>query len=246
MSRRDQWPWVVSAVSAILVVAGGSWLLRRPAGLPKPDGPGRTLAIQLARPGGEDRALQDEAILRDPRPLFLPTAQNAALPDPRREAGGALFELDRVADEPGDADSLVVRGLPPVASLNGRPASSATGADALGVGQVEVGVVGFGREARSVEPIVPRGGFLQVVSASSGVTLLAEPLGPGLAPAGGKVWEPLELFAVVDAAGLAAPLALVSSSNVDEIDGHFRRILDQVFRIGERLPPGFFRVVVGP
>jgi len=67
-----------------------------------------------------------------------------------------------------------------------------------------------------------------------------------LGPAGGKAWEPLELFAAVDAAGLAAPLVVVSTSTVDEIDAHFRRILAQDFRVGERLPPGFFRLIVGP
>lgn len=246
MTRREQLSWAAYAASALIVVAAAAWFLRGPPAIPKADAPSGPLAIQLARPGGGDQVLRDEAILRDPRPLFLPTAFNAALPEPRREAGRALFELDRAAEEPGEADAALVRGLPPVAMLNGRPAGSATGTDALAVGQGEVGAAGLGRGDRRVDPLPPRGGFLQVVSATNGTTVLVEALPPALSPAGGKVWEPLELFAAVDAGGLAAPLAVVSSSTIDEVDVHFRRILDQVFRIGERLPPGFFRVVVGP
>jgi hypothetical protein len=56
----------------------------------------------------------------------------------------------------------------------------------------------------------------------------------------------MELFAAVDAAGLAAPLLVTEGSRVDEVDAHFRKMLAQTYRIGERLPPGFYRIVVGP
>jgi hypothetical protein len=200
----------------------------------------------MARPGGGDVVLQDEAVLRDPRPLFLPTRLNASLPEPRREAGQVLFELDRLADEPAEADAAIVRDLPPVAVLNGRSASAAGAVDTLVATQGEVGVAGLGRGGRVVDPLPVRGGFLQVVSTATGSTVLSESLASSLAPAGGKVWEPLELLAIVDAGGLAVPLAILNSSTVDEVDAHFRRILAEVFRIGERLPPGFFRLVVGP
>jgi hypothetical protein len=47
-------------------------------------------------------------------------------------------------------------------------------------------------------------------------------------------------------AGLAGPLVVTESSRVEEVDVHFRRQLRQVFRLGERLAPGVYRVVVGP
>jgi len=245
MKLRGKLPWAVSACVALLIVAGAAWLLRRPLTPSEAPPVARPLSLQLARPGAEDGVLREEAILRDPRPLFLPTDLNSALPEPRREAGRTLFELDRAGDEPGETDAAVVRDLPPVASINGRSPASARGTDAL-AGPVEVGVVGLGRGGRVVEPLPARGGFLQVVSAVTGATMLAEVLPTVLGPAGGKAWEPLELFAAVDAAGLAAPLVVVSTSTVDEIDAHFRRILAQDFRVGERLPPGFFRLIVGP
>lgn len=247
MSRSEKLVWVVSASVALGLLAGLLWLLRAPPRAGSPGGKSSApLAVELARPGGGDGVLQDEAVLRDPRPLFLPTRLNASMAEPRREAGKALFELDRVADDPRETEAAIVRELPPVAILNGRSASTAAATDALAVSQGEVGVTGIGRGARGIEPLAPRGGFLQAVSTASGSTVLAETLASSLAPSGGKAWEPLELLAVVDAGGLAVPLVVLNSSTVDEVDLHFRRILSDVFRIGERLPPGFFRLVVGP
>lgn len=247
MSRPEKLVWAVCASLALGVLAGLLWLLRAPPTARAPVGmPSSPLSVELARPDGGDGVLQDEAILRDPRPLFLPTRLNASLTEPRREAGKALFEPDRVADAPRETDAAIVRELPPVAVLNGRSASTAAATDALAAIQGEVGVTGIGRGARGIEPLALRGGFLEAVSTASGSTVLAETLALSLAPAAGKAWEPLELLAVVDAGGLAVPLVVLTSSTVDEVDLHFRRILSDVFRIGERLPPGFFRLVVGP
>ena len=246
MPRSERWLWLVSAAVAAAFVTGAAVLLRFPPSVPPALASAGPVTVQIARPGVGDGQLQEEAVLRDPRPLFLPTRFNATPAEPRREAGRTLFDLDRASDEPGESDATIVRGLPPVAVLNRRPADKASSLDALAPSQGEVGVVGLGRGERGVQPLPPRGGYLQVFSAASGAIVLAEALAPGLAPAGSKDWEPLELFAAVDAAGLASPLVLVSSSTVEEVDAHFRRILGQVFRVGERLPPGFFRLVVGP
>ena len=247
MSRRERLVWVLSAAGGFAALAGFVWMLTAPP--PKPAAAGSLTApvsVEMSRPGGGDGVLQDEAVLRDPRPLFLPTRLNASPPEPRREAGKALFELDRVANDPGESETAIVRDLPPVANVNGKSASAAVAADALSTSQGEVGVTGIGRGARAIEPLAARGGFVQVVSTSTGATVFAESLALSLSPAGGKAWEPLELLALVDAGGLAVPLVLLNSSTVDEVDAHFRRILSDVFRIGDRLPPGFFRLVVGP
>jgi hypothetical protein len=246
MPRGERWVWVFSGAASAALVAGAAALLRFPPSVPPAPAGAGSVVVQIARPEMGDGLLQDEAVLRDPRPLFLPTRFNASPMEPRREAGRTLFDLDRAAEEPGETDTSIVRELSPVAVLNGRPAGEASGLDALAPSQSEVGVVGLGRGEKTVQPLRQRGGYLQVFSAATGAMVLAEALAPGLAPAGGKDWEPMELFAVVDAAGLASPLVLVSSSTVDEVDAHFRRILGQVFRVGERLPPGFFRLVVGP
>ena len=109
-----------------------------------------------------------------------------------------------------------------------------------------VAPVGFGREERRVRPEAARGGLLEVIAAGTGERVLTAELPEALVPPGGKAWEPLELLAIVDVAGLAGPLVVTESSRVEEVDAHFRRQLRQVFRLGERLAPGVYRVVVGP
>jgi hypothetical protein len=60
------------------------------------------------------------------------------------------------------------------------------------------------------------------------------------------MWAPLEFLATVEAAGLVAPLTLTGRSGVDEVDAFFRNYLVRTFRLGERLPPGFYRITVSP
>lgn len=239
--------WVLAAVGATTVVAGLLILFQPPPG-------GRGLVIeakanrgvQMARPTEEDHVLKDEALIRDLRPLFLPTEFNAALPEPRREPGRTILDEQRPRWDFPEGELALNRDLPAAATLNRRPAERATASDVLESGEVGLGMIGFGRNKPTIDALAPRGGFLEVVAVSTGQRVLVESLPPELGPGGGKPWEPMELFAAVDVAGLASPLVVTEGSRVDEVDAHFRRILSQGYRIGERLPPGFYRVVVGP
>jgi hypothetical protein len=200
----------------------------------------------MARPTDDDRVLKDEAMIRDLRPLFLPTRFNAALAEPRREPGRTILDDEKPRREFSDAELSLTRDLPPVATLNARPADKALATDVLANGESGVGLEGIGRGPRIVEPLKARGGYIEVVRVETGRSVLADSLPVTLGPVGGKAWEPMELFAAVDAAGLAAPLLVTEGSRVDEVDAHFRKMLAQTYRIGERLPPGFYRIVVGP
>lgn len=240
-----QWSLVAFLAAGLL---GAFVLVFRlpPAARPAAAGTGQTAPLQLARPAGNDDVLKDEALIRDLRPLFLPTAYNAALAEPRREPGRTILDEDRMHPDFKESEPGFARELAPVATLNGRAADQARGNDALAVTVGEVGLIGIGRGVRRVEPLAPRGGFVEVVVAASGKSVLAQPLPESMAPVGGKAWEPMEFFAAVDATGLAAPLVVTVGSRVEEVDVHFKKVLAQVFRIGDRLPPGFYRVVVGP
>ncbi|MBI5689153.1 MAG: hypothetical protein HZC55_03575 [Verrucomicrobia bacterium] len=190
--------------------------------------------------------LKAEAEMRDLRPLFLPTKFNVALAEPRREPGRTLLDEERPTWAFIETDPGLGRELPPVATLNGKPADKAQPTDTLASAMAGVGLVGFGRADRKVAPAPARAGFLEVVAVSTGRTVLAEPLPASMAAPAGKPWEPLELFATIDAAGLAAPLVVTEGSRVEDVDVHFKKALAQTYRIGERLSPGFYRIVVGP
>jgi hypothetical protein len=155
--------------------------------------------------------------------------------------GLAQFVEDRLP-----AARLGRGGSPPVATLGGRAAERAEPRLTLEADGTGVAPVGFGREERRVRPEAARGGLLEVIAAGTGERVLTAELPEALVPPVGKAWEPLELLAIVDVAGLAGPLVVTESSRVEEVDAHFRRQLRQVFRLGERLAPGVYRVVVGP
>lgn len=238
--------WVLAAVVAATAVAGLLFLFQLPPAGRGPTGGRPAPAVQMARPTEEDHVLKDEALIRDLRPLFLPTEVNATLPEPRREPGRTILDEERPRWAFAEGELALSRDLPPMATLNRRPAERAAASDVLEAGDVGLGPAGIGRGKPAVDALGARGGFLEIVAVSTGRQVLVESLPPELGPGGGKPWEPMELFAAVDAAGLAAPLVVTEGSRVDEVDAHFRRILVQGYRIGERLPPGFYRVVVGP
>lgn len=239
--------WGVALVVAIAAVGVTARLFRLPQStgmvIDQKKGPP---GVQMARPTEADRVLKDEALIRDLRPLFLPTQFNSSLPEPRRDAGYTILDEERPRLEFTETELGIAKGLPPAATLNGRAAEKARGLDVLAPEDIAVGLTGFGRQERVVERLPARGGFVEVVAAATGERVLAEALPPTMGPAAGKAWEPMELFAAVDAAGLAVPLVVTEGSRVDEVDAHFRKVLAQTYRIGERLPPGFFRIVVGP
>ena len=238
--------WLPAALAGALVVGAGVLLIRDVDPLPVSGKRPAPAPVRLARAAEADGFLRDEASIRDLRPLFLPTPVNARAPEPRREAGRSLLDEDPVRLTYGEGEAGLLRVLPPVATLGGRPVERAEPRLVLEADGTEVAPVGFGREGRRVVPETARGGFLEVLAAGTGERVLAVELPETFAPPAGKTWEPLELLAIVDVAGLAAPLVVTESSRVEEVDVHFRRQLRQVFRLGERLAPGVYRVVVGP
>ena len=230
----------------MLVVGAILVLFRFPAPPPAPVLPPQKSAVQLARPGLADEVLRQETELRDLRPLFLPTTRNAALPEPKREPGRTSLDEEPPKWSFGDADLQVGREFPAVATLGGKPVEKAELADALSIESAEAPLQGFGRRGAEISPFVARGGFVEVVAARDGRQVLAETLPIGARPPGGKAWGPIELLATVDAAGLACPLIVTDGSRVEEADLHFRNYLVETFRIGARLAPGYYRVVVAP
>lgn len=244
--------WAIAAVGAGVALALVMVLFRFPA-VPEtlaPPVPSTREAVrsgvQIAKPDDSDAILRDEAQVRDLRPLFLPTEHNVSLPEPRREPGRTFLDSETLKLGFAEAELSVDRDLPPISMLNGKSVSEARPVDLLAGGTDAQALQGFGRDAVRLAPLEPRGGFVQVIASASGIEVMAEPLGGDARPPGEKAWEPVEFLAAVDAAGLSAPLVITTSSRVEEVDAHFRSFLARRYRIGDRLPPGFYRIIVGP
>jgi hypothetical protein len=65
-------------------------------------------------------------------------------------------------------------------------------------------------------------------------------------PAGQTEWQPAEFLVCVTAEGLLGRPVETVSSDVEDVDVFFRDYIEKTLRLGERLSPGMYRVVVGP
>jgi hypothetical protein len=261
--------WVWSGGGAALVAGLIVLLFSRPhLPAPAPVAPRARPAIELAE-RREKSALDDEATLLDPTPLFQPTRwntaqQSVAPPEPggtfrsyRVPANWSFVETDlklgraEAANAGGKAGSpaklLTSLDLPEPVTVPAKPAA------ALAAGLPGPLVVGFGRTDQPVPALPVHGATVEIVAAGTGRTALlphamaqVQALAAAARPPGGRSWQAMEFLATVDSAGLAAPLMMTTRSGVEEVDSYFQNFVARTLRVGERLTPGFYRIAVGP
>lgn len=241
---------LVAGAGAIFITVVLLILFRLPAppvSLPAPNHiPAPKAVVKMAKAGDSNRLLQEEAELRDLRPLFLPTERNAALPDPRLEPGRTFLDNETLKFSYPAAEANLSRDLPAVATIAGGSVSESIAANALGLGENELAVEGFGRGKVAVPVFKSRGGYVEVTDLKDGRKVWSEDLTVGAKPPSDKSWSPVEFIAAVDTVGLVSPLLVNEGSRVEEVDSHFRNYLARTYRIGDRLSPGFYRITVAP
>jgi len=237
---------LTALVAGVLLVVR---IVRLPAPPPRPPRPAAAATLNLARPGANqaDQILADEAELRDPTPLFLPTPRNASQLDAdagsRREPGETLPLI-----EPHllFSDTTFDIAFPDPYPEPEQPA------DVPDYGITRTPYALFGRLDLPIKPLPPRMAQVEVVETKTGRTLLALPLPPppGEPPPAlaATDWKPLEFLIALDVAGLVGSPALVQSSGSTAVDDFFSNYLVTNLRIGQRreLGAGFYLVRVGP
>lgn len=242
--RQDNALWI--AIAAALVLAGlilfGLTRIRLPevAGPApaKPSNSGSTIITRI----DADSNLSGSVALFDTKILFLPTALNnsdPALPSSfRREPDRALRPLPPHYTyreyEMGVA-------LPEAVEVPAEPVQ------AVRVGDMPNPYFAFGRINFPYTPLSPRLAMLEVVQARTGRLVLSAPLQARAAQKLPPVdWQPLEMLVAVEAGGMVGEPTVTSGSGFAEVDRYFRELLLQHFRIGARLPPGFYTLRIGP
>ena len=228
--------WVLSAIGAALLASSVLWLFRVTPTLNPPAQ--KSIARKTVTLVNElDQAVNDESVLLDPTPLFLPTKWNSTQRElASREPGGRFqgYDLPKLSF----AESELKLGLPsPIATPAG-PAEAVAADASLGV------LAGFGRTSLTLAPADARGAFVEIEVAATSRKILAQPI--SVAPPAKATWQPVEYAARVDVAGLVGPLVVTARSGVEEVDSYFANYLIRTLRVGERLPPGFYRITVGP
>ena len=201
---------VAAAAGALALVA--ALVLRAPS--PKP-------ASSVAGAGGRPApiafeplsgATGDEALLRDPTRLFLPTRWNAA----------QGVRPDRALREPGEAfagfgakfvfgENQAELALPSVVVVPEHPAAAIRPSD------WQAPFLGLGRTDAMVVPLPARTARLEVRFCRDGRQVVEQELAE-IVPFGAQDWQPLEFGVAVAAGGAIGAPALVTSSGVEVVD----------------------------
>ena len=228
--------WAIAFGGTAVVAGAVLMLFREPPAVRRPaEKSGVKRSVTLVN--DKDQVVTEESILLDPTALFLTTRWNATQREiPRREAGGMFQGYD--TPRHSFAENELKLGLP-------APIAIPTGAAEAVVVETSVSALsGLGRTDQPV-PIPPlRGGFLEIVAAASGRSVLAQAI-LELPPVSGP-WQPVEFMAAVDVSGLIGPLVVTSRSGLEEVDSFFSNYLIRTLRFGSRIGPGFYRIYVGP
>jgi hypothetical protein len=195
--------------------------------------------VQLA---GADSAagsqlLQERAQLMDPTPLFFPTEWNYGqepLNENLNKQPGRFFG-DFPPKPTIDEKTIATYGA-------GTPVVPEKLADVLTLG-VEAPFAGIGQvdHAKALLPI--RAGYLDINDLSNGQVVASHSLSGLVLPR--MDFAPVEFLLVIESGGLIGEPILSVGSGLEEVDNYFRTYLVKSYRVGLRLPPGRYRVVVG-
>lgn len=247
LHRADRRTWGAAVILAAVLVAGLVLLFRAPKRTIKAgEGPesesaqvGVSMGLTRLDPAAGDVLLNEEATLFDPTPLFLPTEWNASH---NTMPGNMMRDIGRTFED-----------YPPRLAFNEIgldlrfPATVAVPArttDALSMMGRQQPFSGMGRNDPVMAKMTNRGAKVEVMSVNDG--RLTMDLVVPVEQLAQNVWQPLEFLLAVDAAGLIGPPVLMVRSSDEQLDGIFQDLLVKTLRMGERLPPGVYRICVGP
>lgn len=188
--------------------------------------------------GAADQVLRERADLFDPTPLFFPTewnyGQRPLRERLRRQPGQAFGSFEPVytfAEQ--NMKSYGAETTPPPERLSDvlRQGNEAPFA---GIGQIDA--------PRSALP--ERAGFIEVRRVAGEESIISQELKSITPPR--LDYAPLEFLIIVGSAGVIGEPVLTSGSGWEEVDAFFLTSLVKTFRLGERLNPGRYRILVGP
>lgn len=235
---RGTWPAAAGLTLALAAAGGLLWWLLPVAPLPLP---GRTPTppfISIQKPGGAADMTMDQALLFDSAPLFLPTRWSTTLSGSRVGRPGG--------DDPFALFASEISATP--ASL--RPPAIPVG-DAVPAllpdrgGMDEFSAMGRDDPSAKVGALPPRGAAWEVRRADNGNLVLSGRVKSAIPEAGDLLWQPAEFWLMVNQAGpVGAPL-VASGTGSDSLDAALRSLIQSSEPVN-LLPPGYYRIVVGP
>lgn len=239
--KRRVWIGLIFA----LTVTGSWWIWSRAKQqtvvAAVPAGPTFVRLVSAGTAAG-DAVLREQSELFNPKPLFFPTewnyGQRPLRENLRRQPGEVFgsFEPNFIFSEQNikayGVETVTVPEKLADVFMQGNEAPFA------GMGQIDV----------QRPTLAGRSGFLEVKKLVDEKIVIAEALNGLVLPR--QDFGPLEYLVAVSSAGIVGdPILTVNSEweEVDEkVDAFFRTYLVKSSRLGERLSPGRYRVLVGP
>lgn len=186
--------------------------------------------------------VREQIELLDQQPLSMPTRWNAGaqpLPAELQRQPGEVFGMF----EPRLA--FAAERLEPVLGPKGGAPTDGRGGLRT-IGPMAGGWAGLARVDRPLERFPLREAAIEVRSFQPGVdqVVLRAPLADLPPAVRAHDWTPLEFAVAVEPAGLVGMPSLVVGSGIEDVDASVASFLVRNFRLGERLAPGFYRVIV--
>jgi hypothetical protein len=231
--------WVGLGCALGVIAAWWSWTRAKPPVVAAAAPVGQPFVqIAGAGTGVADQVLRERADLFDPTPLFFPTEWNyGQRPLPvrlRRQPGQVFGSFDPIMTPADQKLKLYGAETTPAPEKLSDVLAQGNEAPFAGFGQIDV--------ARA--PLPGRTGFLEVRNFKDIKPIMVQDLN-GFSPPRSD-YAPMEFLVLVSSAGVVGEPVLTSGSGWDEVDAFARSYLVKTFRLGERLNPGRYRVLVGP
>ena len=188
--------------------------------------------------GVRDKIMEERAEYFDPTPLFLPTSRNfqqGVLPARVVKQPGQVFRdfepllqsVESSLPDYGGTTEVISSSLP----------------DILSRGNVAP-FAGLGALDPTNPPLARRGAYIEVKAFKSGLLAVTETLNSAELPM--IDFMPVEFIVAVASSGLIGDPAVKVTSGSEDVDGKLKDYLVNVYRIGERLAPGRYVVLIGP
>jgi hypothetical protein len=232
--------WVGLGFAVAVTVTWWGWTRGKPPGslAGKPPVPPPFVRLAGVGPGAGDQVLRERAELFDPTPLFFPTEWNygqQALPPGLQPQPGQVF---------GSFDPKLVFTAQKMKTYGAESTPAPEKLSDVLVQGNEAPFAGIGQEDTPRSALPERNGFLEVREFGSDKPVVAQILS-GLSLA--RVdFQPLEFMVVISSAGVVGDMVLMTGSGWEEVDAFFRAYLVKTYRLGERLYPGRYRILIGP
>lgn len=229
--------WLLAATGALAVLLAVVGLFH----FPGPAAPGTIdpASVKVEISAARDARVHERVSFHDPAPLFLPTDLNASPEAPSGVTGREPGDGSRYGAQLVFPANAIKLAFPSRVEVPEKPV------DVLRLWAGEAPFLGMGEKDAAVTPLPRRAALVEVMTADGGRQVLSQALTDAHPPGNGD-WLPMEFLIGVDPTGLVGLPAVVPGSGSADVAAYFQNYLAKVLRVGERLPPGFYRIKVGP